>query len=66
MAQCVDPDEPRLPRTSSSRPSERGVEDFLAHLVALNAERLLNTPHEPCPAVLAALAGGANPGLQLA
>lgn len=66
MVLCVVPDEPRLPWTSSSGPSKRRVEDFLANLVALHAERLLNTSHQACRAALIALAGGAKPSLQLA
>jgi len=63
---CVVPDEPRLPRTSSSGPSKCGVEHFLAYLVALDSKRLLNTSHQARRAALLALAGGAKPGLQLA
>ena len=66
MVPCVDPDGPRLPWTSASGPSKRRVEDFLAYLVALDAERLLNTSHQARRAALIALAGGAKPGLQLA
>jgi len=63
---CVAPDEPRLPWTSSSGPSKCGVEHFLADLVALDAQRLLNTSHQARRAALIALAGRANSGLQLA
>ena len=38
------------------------MEDFLAYVVALDAERLLNTSHESRRAVLFALARCANPG----
>jgi len=54
---CVDPDEPRLSWTSSSGPSKGRVEDFLAYLVALDAERLLNASHQARRAALIALAG---------
>ena len=57
MVPCVDPDEPPLPRMSSRDASKCGVEDFLAYVVALDAERLLNTSHESRGAVLIALAG---------
>ena len=35
-----------LPRTSSNGASKRRMEDFLAYVVALDAERLSNTSHE--------------------
>ena len=66
MVLCVVPDEPRLPRTSSSGPSKCGVEHLLTDFVALDAQRLLNTAHQARRAALIALAGGAKPGLQLA
>ena len=66
MVLCAVPDEPRLPWTFSSGPSKRRVEHFLTYVVALDAERLLNTPHESRRAVLIALARRANPGLQFA
>ena len=66
MVLCAVPDEPRLPWTSSSGSSKRGVEDFLAYLVALDSKRLLYTSHQARRAALIALTGGAKPGLQLA
>jgi len=41
---------------SSRGASKCGVEDFLAYVVAVDAERLLDTSHESRRAVLIALA----------